>query len=100
MEWIDIKEYEPRLGQTCLVVEQGFGIHGNYYYGFYVATFVRNPIHPRKGQPVFVHQLQTNERSPWVYDDVTHWMPLPDLPKQPDKETYMATRWGKDRKDL
>ena len=98
-KWIALDDREPRLGQTCLIVEQGFGIYGNYYYGFVVATFVRNPIHPRKGSPVFVNQLEAEERSPWVYDDATHWMPLPDLPKMPDKERYMMAKWGKDRKD-
>ena len=87
-KWINIRKKKPKLGDTVLVFEQGYGEQGNYWSNYYIATYIKNPHDKRKY--VFADQIQVaiKERWPWVYWNVTHWMPLPDAPPQITPEDH------------
>ena len=72
----DIKDEKPQLNETVLVFEQGYGIKGNYFYGYAVARYIKSPYDGRK--KVFAREIDVsqNQSKPWVYAKTTHWMSL------------------------
>ena len=83
VSWFAVKDCLPKLGQTVLVFEQGFGDSNNHWFDYHIATFIKNPGDLRKR--VFAHALQVKlgDDRPWPYLNVTHWMPLPSCPPKP-----------------
>ncbi len=82
--WRDLGKEKPQINDTVLVFEQGYGIKGNYYYGYAVARYIKSPYDGRK--KVFVKELHAErEAQPWVYTKVTHWMSLA-MPEQIEKK--------------
>jgi len=79
-EWNDFTKNKPKLGQDVLVYRQGYGLHHNYYYDYYVASYIRNPYDKRRY--CFVPTLEKDKCTPWIYTKVTHWMELPEPPTQ------------------
>jgi hypothetical protein len=77
MNWIDIKDKLPELNQEILVLEQGYDITGTTYYSdIAIARYIS---YGRKRY--FVQSLgydKRNKRNSWSYDNVTHWMSLPN----------------------
>jgi hypothetical protein len=80
VKWFDIKKRKPVLGETVLVFEQGYSSQGNYWSQYEVATYITNPYDRRRR--IFTPWLQAVLPTPWDYDDVTHWMPLPKPPNK------------------
>jgi len=77
MKWINIKNKLPELNQEVLILEEGYGVKGNYYTNTAIARYIS---YGRKRY--FVQSLgynKHNKRSSWLYDKVTHWMPMPKL---------------------
>ncbi len=60
MEWISVKDRLPEIGEPVII-----------YYGRFVAEAMRND------NGVFVVSCSDEEA-----EDVTHWMPLPEPPKE------------------
>jgi hypothetical protein len=77
MRWISIKDKLPELNQEVLVLEQAYGVKGNYYTNVAIARYI-----PYGRKRYFVKSLgydKHNKRASWVYDSVTHWMPMPKI---------------------
>lgn len=76
MEWISIDNQLPKLNQKVLILEQGYGVKGNYYTGTAIARYIS---YGRKRY--FVQSLGYDKQrkdTSWNYDHVTHWMPMPE----------------------
>jgi len=85
MKWIDVNKRKPALGTEVLIFCQGYSIRGEDYWSHYEkATFTKFPFDRRRR--AFVKNDDSSY--PWVYRDVTHWMPLPDPPPRISKEKY------------
>ena len=69
-KWINIKEQMPE--GECLA---GCFARGSYGYGEYIIGYV-SPYRVLEGSGYFA------ENSFVLLDDVTHWMPLPEPPKE------------------
>lgn len=80
MKWNDLSKIKPSLGQDVLIYRQGYGAHGNYYFDYFLASYVRNPYDKRKY--CFVPKLEKEKATPWIYTKITHWMPLPEPPEK------------------
>lgn len=77
MNWISIDDKLPELNQEVLVLEQAYGVGGNYYTNTAIARYIS---YGRKRY--FVKSLGydvRNKRGSWLFEDVTHWMPMPEL---------------------
>lgn len=77
MAWVSVDEKLPELNQEVLVLEQGYGVPGNYYSSTAIARYIS---YGRKRY--FVQSLgyeKNNKRKSWPYSHVTHWMPMPEL---------------------
>lgn len=72
----NVAKKKPKLGETVLVFEQGYGEKGNYYYSYKIAMYIKQPNDKRK--KVFANALavEIKSTSPWIYSRVTHWMYL------------------------
>jgi len=70
MKWIDAKKKKPKIGQTVLIVETNI---------IKIANYNKHTLDKRK----CVFGDNRGGRYPWIYTDVTHWMPLPKLPREP-----------------
>jgi len=76
-DWVPVGKKKPKLGQEVLVFNQGYGVHGNYYFDYELAIFIKHPRDKRR--KVFAKSLDVRVgHSSWIYDCVTHWMPLPN----------------------
>ena len=88
--WNSIKKEKPEIGQICLIFEQGYSIGGYYQSAYHVAKFIKHPIDHRR--QAFADQIEAangeTEHLP-LYNRATHWMPLPEPPKQLNKEKFM-----------
>lgn len=71
--WISVEERLPE--GECLA---GCFAHGSYGYGEYIIGYVA-PYRESEGNGYCA------ENSFVLLDDVTHWMPLPEPPKEDDK---------------
>jgi len=67
-EWISIKEKSPNLGQACIVAKPGeilgFSQWGSKDVHFGRWTFIHAPMYAQ-----------------WLGEEITHWMPMPEPPK-------------------
>ena len=84
--WNNIDKEKPNLGDTVLVFDQGYGENNNYYYRYKIATYIRQPNDKRKKVFADALQVKIEERFPWIYKNVTHWMALTKPPKKTLKE--------------
>ena len=75
MEWIDIRDKKPEVGQTVLTFFKITGIEIAEYF------------HPEPDERV--KGLETMDcfqnKAGFLCDDVTHWMPLPEPPHNNSK---------------
>ena len=76
-DWISIKDKLPELNQEILVLEQGYSVTGETYYSdVWIARYIGY-----RGKRHFVQSLgynPQNKSSSFPYDEVTHWMPMPE----------------------
>lgn len=80
MIWIDVREQKPELGQEVLVFCQGYGDAANYWSDYELAIYMKSPYDRRRYAFAKSLHIKVNTSSPWLYHDVTHWMPLPEPP--------------------
>lgn len=74
MEWISVGERLPELDQDVLVYAYGNSYNGSDYKGIFISNLTR-------------YYDDKDNGIEWVYnmtcgETVTHWMPLPELPKE------------------
>lgn len=79
MEWISVKDRLPDDGQRCLccqvIAYNGTGYHGLYY--FHISKVSES------GQRIEnAFWGNDSEWGDYFMDNITHWMPLPELPKE------------------
>ena len=67
MDWINIKDERPKKGQRVIYYFKETGID----IGRFSQEFIQHGV---KGNTFHGH-------GGWLTDDVTHWMPLPEVPK-------------------
>ncbi len=66
MEWISVKDRLPEEDSKILVFEG---------YGIFLASYEFNEYQKK----MFFYEYSTGKM---FWDHVTHWMPLPELPKE------------------
>lgn len=71
MDWINIRDKKPEIGQKVLTFFDVTGIEIATYY----RPYPHNQVEGLEKMDCF------ENRSGWLCDDVTHWMPLPARPE-------------------
>ena len=79
-EILEYPQNKPKQGQEVLAFCQGYGFSGNYWCDWQLATYGRYGSDGRKC--VFANSIavRADSLSPWIYGDVTHFVPLPGKP--------------------
>jgi len=75
-EWIDLSKKKPQRGEQCLILEQGYGVFGNHYWHIDIAYYDKDPVDKRKNTFLETTAYELENRNPWSYRKVTHWIPI------------------------
>jgi len=74
MEWISVKEKVPKKYQRVLVTD------GKEICLHYKQSFIN--WEDEKGHDLYCSCPENHDRCDFREGDITHWMPLPPLPKE------------------